>query len=264
MNPLFVVPLLASTPAATLWPAQVDGHRRAATLLLWEAVFVIIALVAGTYFARLAKPSLDGLWGGRGALLATGYLYVSGRGGVLIRSVLELPTLQMRRDEDRTAGAIEIARGPRSRAREPAPPRPRPPLRSPVDERELIARVRTGDGAAERVLYDAHVDRVYRLAYRLAGDDELAREFTQDTFVRAFERLGSFRGEAKLSTWLHAIATSVVLNGLRKVKRLRRETDLEDAGGGAAGPRAAGAGFKKRRGGRPRQSPGGERPRVLE
>src|SRR2546427_9580895 len=72
MNPLFVVPLLAYTLAATLWPAQVDGHRRAATLLLWEAVFVIIALVAGTYFARLAKPSLDGLWWGRVALLATG------------------------------------------------------------------------------------------------------------------------------------------------------------------------------------------------
>jgi hypothetical protein len=111
MNPLFVVPVLAYTLAATLWPAQVDGHRRAATLLLWEAVFVVIALVAGTFFARLAKPSIDGLWWGRVALLATGYLYVSGRGTVLIRSVLELPTLQMRRDEDRTSGAIEIARG---------------------------------------------------------------------------------------------------------------------------------------------------------
>src|SRR6266513_6028561 len=102
--------------------------------------------------------------------------------------------------------------------------------RSAVDESQLIARVRAGDGAAERALYDSHVDRVYRLAFRLAGDDELAREFTQDTFVRAFERLGTFRGEPKLSTWLHAIATSVVLNGLRKVKRLRqRETDLDEA-----------------------------------
>jgi len=45
-----------------------------------------------------------------------------------------------------------------------------------VDERELIARVRAGDGVAERALYDAHVDRVYRLAYRFAGDDQLARE----------------------------------------------------------------------------------------
>src|SRR2546429_1368402 len=111
MNPLFVVPLLAYPLAATLWPAQVDVTRRAATLLLWEAVFVIIALVVGHSFARVAKPSLDGLWRRRVALLATGYLYVSGRGVVLIRSVLELPTLQMRRDEDRTAGAIEIARG---------------------------------------------------------------------------------------------------------------------------------------------------------
>ncbi len=111
MNPLYVVPLLAYTLAATLWPAQVDGRRRARTLLLVEAVLVIAALVAGTFLARLATPSADGLWWGRVGLLATGYLYVSGRGVVLIRSVLELPSLQMRRDEDRTAGAIEIARG---------------------------------------------------------------------------------------------------------------------------------------------------------
>ena len=101
-----------------------------------------------------------------------------------------------------------------------------------MDERELIARVRAGDGAAERALYDAHVNRVYRLAYRLAGDDDLAQDFTQETFIRAFERLHGFRGEAALSTWLYAIATSVTLNGLRKLKRFRqRETDLDAAGG---------------------------------
>jgi RNA polymerase sigma-70 factor (ECF subfamily) len=116
-----------------------------------------------------------------------------------------------------------------------------------VDEREVIARVRAGDGAAERALYEAHVDRVYRLAYRMAGDDELAREFTQETFIRAFERLESFRGEAALSTWLHAIATSVVLNGLRKVKRSReRETDLGAADGVAGGARAADPDLKDR------------------
>jgi len=116
-----------------------------------------------------------------------------------------------------------------------------------VDEREVIARVRAGDGAAGRALYEAHVDRVYRLAYRMAGDDELAREFTQETFIRAFERLESFRGEAALSTWLHAIATSVVLNGLRKVKRAReRETDLGAADGVAGGARAAEPDLKDR------------------
>jgi len=98
-----------------------------------------------------------------------------------------------------------------------------------VDERELIARVRAGDALAERALYDAHVDRVFRLAYRLAGDDDLARDFTQETFIRAFERLDGFRGEAALSTWLYTIATTVTLNGLRKLKRRGREIELDHA-----------------------------------
>ena len=99
-----------------------------------------------------------------------------------------------------------------------------------VDQRELIRRVLEGDPAAERQFYDAHVDRVYRLAYRMTGDEELAREYTQDTFVRAFHRLGDFRGDSAISTGLHSIAVSVVLNGLRKTKRVRqREVDLDEA-----------------------------------
>lgn len=106
-----------------------------------------------------------------------------------------------------------------------------------VDEHQLIRRVLDSDPAAERELYDAHVDRVFRLAFRMTGDEELAREYTQDTFVRAFQRLPGFRGEAALSTWLHAIAVSVVLNGLRKVRRNReREVDLEHVDGIATYP----------------------------
>ena len=99
-----------------------------------------------------------------------------------------------------------------------------------MDETQLIARVRAGDSAAERALYDAHVDRVYRLAFRLSGDDTLAQDFTQEAFIRAFDKLSSFRGESAFSTWLHTITTTVVLNGLRKVKRFRqREADIDDA-----------------------------------
>jgi RNA polymerase sigma-70 factor, ECF subfamily len=99
-----------------------------------------------------------------------------------------------------------------------------------VTEQQLISRVRAGDPAAQRELYDAHVDRVYRLAYRLAGDDELAQDFTQLTFIRAFEQIAGFRAESSLSTWLHSIGVSVALNGLRKVKRLHtREASLEEA-----------------------------------
>ena len=101
-----------------------------------------------------------------------------------------------------------------------------------MDDRELIARVLAGEAKAERELYDRHVDRVYRLAYRLAGDADLAREFTQDAFIRAFDRLATFRGDSAFATWLSSVATSVAINGLRKVKRFRqRETDLDLAEG---------------------------------
>ena len=101
-----------------------------------------------------------------------------------------------------------------------------------MDDRTLVQRVKAGDPAAERALYDAHVDRVYGLAYRMTGDETLARDLTQDAFVRAFDRIDGYRGDAALSTWLHTVTSSVVLNGLRKVRRIReREADLDDARG---------------------------------
>jgi RNA polymerase sigma-70 factor, ECF subfamily len=105
------------------------------------------------------------------------------------------------------------------------------PYRVVSREPELIARVVGGDRLAARELYDAHVDRVFRLAFRLTGEVELARELTQETFIRAFAQLGRFRGESALSTWLHRVTISVVSNAMRKVKRFRaRETDLDEAG----------------------------------
>jgi RNA polymerase sigma-70 factor (ECF subfamily) len=89
-----------------------------------------------------------------------------------------------------------------------------------VTDAEIIAEVLRGDPRAERLLYDAHVDRIYRLAWRMSGDETLAQDFTQDTFIRAFERLADFRRDSSLATWLHSIAVSVILNGLKKVKRI--------------------------------------------
>ena len=101
--------------------------------------------------------------------------------------------------------------------------------RTSVNDIELIARVVAGNAAAERELYETYVDRIFRLTFRLAGDDDLARDLTQATFIRAFEKIGSFRGESSLSTWLHSIGVSVALNGLRKTKRLRtREAPMEE------------------------------------
>ena len=141
---------------------------------------------------------------------------------------------------------IEMARTDRDALRHPTPDRtlsadpasnPQHVTRSvvalqtayQVSEPDLIARVLAGDRIAARELYDAHSPRVFRLAFRLTGDADLAREFTQDTFVRAFGQLAKFRGDSALSTWLHRITVTVVANAMRKVKRFReRETDLED------------------------------------
>lgn len=112
--------------------------------------------------------------------------------------------------------------------------------RARVEERELIARAAAGDAIAERALYDTHVDRVYRLAFRLAGSDDLAQDFTQDAFIRAFERLKEFRGDSSFGTWMHTITVSVSLNGLRKVKRLRtREVEMDEGLAVAGGRREA-------------------------
>ena len=98
-----------------------------------------------------------------------------------------------------------------------------------VSEPELIARVLTGDRVAARELYDAHAPRVYRLAYRLTGDADQARESTQDVFVRAFGQLARFRGDSALGTWLYRITVTVVADSLNRQKRKReREFALDD------------------------------------
>lgn len=98
------------------------------------------------------------------------------------------------------------------------------------DQRTLVERAQRGDASAHRALYDAHVDRIYRLTYRMTGRDHLARELTQDTFVRAFAGMQGFRGDAAFGTWLHTIAVSVTLNELKRRKREQaREAPFEEA-----------------------------------
>ena len=99
-----------------------------------------------------------------------------------------------------------------------------------ADQRALIERARRGDASAHRALYDAHVEQIYRVTFRLTGAEHLARDVTQDTFVRAFASLDGFRGDSAFGTWLHAIAVSLSLNEIRRLKRERiRNAPLDDA-----------------------------------
>jgi RNA polymerase sigma-70 factor (ECF subfamily) len=87
------------------------------------------------------------------------------------------------------------------------------------NERDLVERVRRGDRGAEYALYQRHAQRIHRLVFRLCGDTDLTNDLTQDAFVRAFERLDLFRGDATFGTWLHRIAVNLTLNARRSEQR---------------------------------------------
>ena len=89
-----------------------------------------------------------------------------------------------------------------------------------------------GDRGAFERLYRAHVTQVYSLCARMVADRALAEELTQDVFVRAWEKLSLFRGEAAFGTWLHRLAVNVVLNRRRVdgTRRARFEDTDEEAG----------------------------------
>ena len=83
--------------------------------------------------------------------------------------------------------------------------------------------------------------------HRMAGDADLAADLTQETFIRAFDRLSQYRGDSSLGTWLHTIGVSVALNGMRKVKRIRGRTDnIDDSPMLAVAPRGLNADLKTR------------------
>ena len=78
-----------------------------------------------------------------------------------------------------------------------------------------VRRAQQGEQAAFEQLYHANVGRIYALCLRLCGDSGRAEELTQDVFVRAWEKLGSFQGKSAFSTWLHRLAVNVVLGDKR-------------------------------------------------
>lgn len=84
---------------------------------------------------------------------------------------------------------------------------------------EIVRRAQQGDVDAFEAIYRRSAPAVFRLCRRMLGDETDARDRVQDTFVRAWERLGSYRGQSSLDTWLHRVAVNVVLEHLRMTKR---------------------------------------------
>src|SRR5215218_5967352 len=91
----------------------------------------------------------------------------------------------------------------------------------------IVERALTGDAEAFGELVRRWERRIFALAYGMLGREEDARDATQETFLSAFRNLRGFRGEAKVSSWLHRIAVNQCITRQRRAK-VRGETALED------------------------------------
>jgi RNA polymerase sigma-70 factor (ECF subfamily) len=116
-------------------------------------------------------------------------------------------------------GALPLAKAPHGGSQES------------VSTETLVKRAQEGDTHAFEAIYRRLVGRIYALCLRMSRDPQRAEELTQDVFVRAWERMGSFRGDSRFTTWLHRLAVNVVLQaGRAKGRRESREHLVADPG----------------------------------
>ena len=87
-----------------------------------------------------------------------------------------------------------------------------------LSDAELIELCRHRRSDAFSILVNRHRRMVFSCAYRMVGDEQEAEDITQDVFLRVYQALPRFRGDAKFSTWLYKIVSNVCLNHLRKVR----------------------------------------------
>ena len=100
----------------------------------------------------------------------------------------------------------------------------------PIDlVHQMVRQAQSGDADAFEGVYRAHVGRIHALCLRMSGDAQEAESLTQDVFVRAWQKLSSFRGKSQFSTWLHRLAINVVLQDRRtRARRQAREQTVEN------------------------------------
>jgi RNA polymerase sigma factor (sigma-70 family) len=97
------------------------------------------------------------------------------------------------------------------------------------EDREEVAAAAAGDRRAFERLYRRHGQRVFALCLRMTADRALAEELVQDVFVRVWQKLGTFRGDAAFGTWLHRVAVNIVLGRPAPAGAESDDTALEAA-----------------------------------
>lgn len=116
---------------------------------------------------------------------------------------------------------------------------------NPMSEADLVRDAQRGDTAAFEELYRLHVSKIYGLCLRMCSNPAKAEDLTQEAFVRAWQKLGSFRRQSSFSTWLHRLAVNLVLGNLRSTGRWESSLTAIDSlpeigdGGASAKPEIA-------------------------
>jgi len=88
-------------------------------------------------------------------------------------------------------------------------------------ETSVVERAREGDAEAFRELLEAYSPKLFRLAFRITGDEQTAEDAVQEAFLRAYRSLGRFDARSQFGTWLHRIAVNAALELVRKQQRHR-------------------------------------------
>jgi RNA polymerase sigma-70 factor (ECF subfamily) len=96
----------------------------------------------------------------------------------------------------------------------------------PTSEDQFLERLRRGEAAAYEQLVAEHSSEVYALLFRLTSDAEEARDLTQETFLRAYQNIDRFRGDASLKTWIYRIAINQARNRWRWWRRRKRDVTV--------------------------------------
>src|SRR5688500_20066824 len=100
---------------------------------------------------------------------------------------------------------------------------------APTDDSADVALAALGDRRAFERLYRTHVNRVVSVCTRVCGSRVRGEELTQDVFVRAWEKLPQFRGEAQFSTWIHRVAVNIALTDRKNEARNRKRLVDDEA-----------------------------------
>ena len=97
-------------------------------------------------------------------------------------------------------------------------------MRDPKDT-ELLARLQAGDESALGDLADAYSSKIYQLAFRYLRNKEDAEEITQDVLFRVYRKVGAFRGDAALSSWIYRITFNAAMSRLRTARYQRAQEE---------------------------------------